>query len=83
MNADQPQLRHRGYFITQAVDTAEAGGDLESAEGYPFRVRIVRPLRRRPPAARSTQSGAAPRTGQASDATAMVKSATETGTHRR
>ena len=48
MDASEPRVRHRGYFLTSSeTGDAELGEDA-AAEGVTIRVRIVRPrLKRR------------------------------------
>jgi hypothetical protein len=89
MNPGEPQLRRRGYFLTQTVDPVEAEtGDFESPEGFTLRVRIVRPLRSRAAIAARGAHGSGPRcAGRVPDhrttSPCSVKSATVIDTHRR
>jgi len=47
MDASEPRVRHRGYFLNPA-DSSETGpGEEAAAEGITIRVRIIRPRMKR------------------------------------
>jgi hypothetical protein len=46
MNAAEPRMRHRGYFLSH-TDSDSDVGENESPEGVTFRARIVRPGHKR------------------------------------
>ncbi len=43
MDASEPRVRHRGYFLTSSETGDDGPGEDAAAEGITIRVRIVRP----------------------------------------
>ncbi len=43
MDASEPRVRHRGYFLTSSETGDDGLGEDAAAEGVTMRVRIVRP----------------------------------------
>ena len=83
MDAFEPRLRRRGYFLTSPdIEDGEVG-ETDTAEGFTIRVRIIRPrFRRSGPARRPVTRfvlKALPGSGAAAHG---VRSASATGSHR-
>ena len=60
MDAWEPRLRRRGYFLNTTEFEDGEVGELEGAEGFRIRLRIVDPTPRRAPAAAGRTSRPTP-----------------------
>ena len=82
MDAGEPRLRHRGFFLHSTDGEGPETGEHENPEGFVVRVRLSRPTARRQVAS-SDRSRAVLRSGSYENANPEIRSGSVTGSRQR
>ena len=82
MDACEPRVRHRGFFL-HSETTGEPGVELENPEGFVVRVRISRPTSRRHGGGIFRSGGRSGATTRTDDDRPQIRSGSVTGSRQR
>ena len=81
MDASEPRVRRRGFFLDSDTTGEPETGELENPEGFTVRVRISRPAVARQVA--SAAGGRSRTTSRAEDTRPEIRSGSVTGSRQR
>jgi hypothetical protein len=80
MDASEPRVRRRGFFLHSDTTGEPETGELENPEGFTVRVRISRPVPRQ---VTSGAGGRSRTTSRAEDSSPQIRSGSVTGSRQR